>query len=83
MFYFIFYVKSKYLGDKCALLIDGCFSGGISGLFIGYVFFEVVEGGVIVFLEEGDIICIDILNWMIDVLFSDEMFVEWCRRMEV
>lgn len=82
MLYPTSYVKSKHLGDKCALLTDGRFSGGTSGLSIGHVSPEAAEGGAIALLEEGDIIRIDIPNRTIDVLLSDETLAERRRRME-
>jgi len=60
MLYPTSYLKSKGLGAACALLTDGRFSGGTSGLSIGHVSPEAAEGGVIALVEEGDIIAIDI-----------------------
>ncbi|MFW6342935.1 MAG: dihydroxy-acid dehydratase, partial [Halothiobacillaceae bacterium] len=72
MLYPTSYLKSKGLGAKCALLTDGRFSGGTSGLSIGHVSPEAAEGGEIGLVEEGDIIVIDIPNRRIDVDVSDE-----------
>ena len=60
MLYPTSYLKSKGLGKSCALLTDGRFSGGTSGLSIGHVSPEAEEGGLIALVEEGDTIEIDI-----------------------
>ena len=60
MLYPTSYLKSKGLGKACALITDGRFSGGTSGLSIGHVSPEAAEGGLIGLVEEGDIIDIDI-----------------------
>ena len=60
MLYPTSYLKSKGLGKQCALLTDGRFSGGTSGLSIGHVSPEAAEGGAIGLIAEGDIIAIDI-----------------------
>ncbi len=62
MLYPTSYLKSKGLGGKCALVTDGRFSGGSSGLVIGHVSPEAAEGGAIGLVEEGDRIEIDIPN---------------------
>ncbi len=72
MLYPTSYLKSKGLGKSCALLTDGRFSGGTSGLSIGHVSPEAASGGNIGLVEKGDIIKIDIPNRRIDVLLSDE-----------
>ena len=82
MLYPTSYIKSKHLGTKCALLTDGRFSGGTSGLSIGHVSPEAAEGGAIALLEDGDRIRIDIPDRSIDVLLSDEELAERRRRME-
>ena len=82
MLYPTSYIKSKHLGTKCALLTDGRFSGGTSGLSIGHVSPEAAEGGAIALLEDGDRIRIDIPDRSIDVLLSDEELVERRKRME-
>jgi dihydroxy-acid dehydratase len=71
MLYPTSYLKSKGLGKACALLTDGRFSGGTSGLSIGHVSPEAAGGGTIGLIEEGDMIRIDIPNRSIDVLLSD------------
>ncbi|TBR43565.1 dihydroxy-acid dehydratase [Marinomonas agarivorans] len=72
MLYPTSYIKSKGLGKTCALLTDGRFSGGTSGLSIGHVSPEAASGGAIGLVEAGDIIRIDIPNRSINVLLSDE-----------
>jgi len=71
MLYPTSYLKSKGLGKACALLTDGRFSGGTSGLSIGHASPEAAEGGAIGLVREGDIIEIDIPNRTINVLVSD------------
>ena len=77
MLYPTSYIKSKGLGKACALLTDGRFSGGTSGLSIGHVSPEAAAGGAIGLVRHGDRIRIDIPNRTIDVLVSDE---ELARR---
>lgn len=72
MLYPTSYIKSKGLGKACALLTDGRFSGGTSGLSIGHCSPEAAAGGAIGLVENGDKILIDIPNRSIDVLLSDE-----------
>ena len=62
MLYPTSYIKSKGLGKSCALVTDGRFSGGTSGLSIGHVSPEAAEGGLIALVEDGDRIVIDIPN---------------------
>jgi Dihydroxyacid dehydratase/phosphogluconate dehydratase len=76
MLYPTSYLKSKGLGKECALLTDGRFSGGTSGLSIGHVSPEAAEGGNIGLVENGDIIEIDIPNRTINVRLSDEELAE-------
>ncbi len=76
MLYPTSYLKSKGLGKACALLTDGRFSGGTSGLSIGHVSPEAAEGGNIGLVEEGDTIVIDIPNRIIKVDLSDEVLAE-------
>jgi len=71
MLYPTTYLKSKGLGKACALLTDGRFSGGTSGLSIGHVSPEAAEGGNIGLVEEGDMIEIDIPNRKINLAISD------------
>jgi dihydroxy-acid dehydratase len=77
MLYPTSYIKSKGLGKVCALLTDGRFSGGTSGLSIGHCSPEAAAGGAIGLVQNGDRIRIDIPNRRIDVLVSDE---ELARR---
>jgi len=77
MLYPTSYIKSKGLGKACALLTDGRFSGGTSGLSIGHCSPEAAAGGTIGLVKNGDRIRIDIPNRSIDVLVSDE---ELARR---
>ena len=72
MLYPTSYIKSVGLGKKCALVTDGRFSGGSSGLSIGHVSPEAANGGNIGLLKEGDIIEIDIPNRSIRMAVSDE-----------
>ncbi|KAA0874374.1 dihydroxy-acid dehydratase [Nitrincola tapanii] len=72
MLYPTSYLKSKGLGKACALLTDGRFSGGTSGLSIGHVSPEAAAGGNIGLVRQGDRIRIDIPNRTIEVLLSDE-----------
>ena len=72
MLYPTSYIKSKGLGKSCALLTDGRFSGGTSGLSIGHASPEAAAGGAIGLVQNGDIIHIDIPNRTIDVKLSDD-----------
>ncbi|RWB78760.1 MAG: dihydroxy-acid dehydratase [Mesorhizobium sp.] len=71
MLYPTSYLKSKGLGKACALITDGRFSGGTSGLSIGHVSPEAAEGGAIGLVQEGDTIEIDIPNRTIRLAISD------------
>jgi dihydroxy-acid dehydratase len=82
MLYPTSYLKSKGLGKACALITDGRFSGGTSGLSIGHVSPEAAEGGNIALVAEGDSIEIDIPNRTIRVALSDEQLAERRRDME-
>ncbi|QIZ82696.1 dihydroxy-acid dehydratase [Thalassovita gelatinovora] len=73
MLYPTSYLKSKGLGKKCALLTDGRFSGGTSGLSIGHVSPEAEEGGLIGLVETGDLIEIDIPNRTINLAVADDV----------
>jgi dihydroxy-acid dehydratase len=73
MLYPTSFLKGKGLGKACALITDGRFSGGTSGLSIGHVSPEAGEGGDIALVEEGDRILIDIPNRSVDVLVSDDV----------
>ena len=72
MLYPTSYIKSRHLGKECALITDGRFSGGTSGLSIGHISPEAAAGGNIGKIKDGDIIVIDIPNRSINVKLSDE-----------
>ena len=82
MLYPTSYLKSKGLGKVCALLTDGRFSGGTSGLSIGHASPEAAEGGAIGLIEDGDKINIDIPNRTIDLDISIQVLNERRKRME-
>ncbi len=75
MLYPTSYLKSKGLGKSCALITDGRFSGGTSGLSIGHVSPEAAEGGAIGLIDEGDVIEIDIPNRRIHLAVADKEIV--------
>ena len=72
MLYPTSYIKAKKLGEKCALITDGRFSGGTSGLSIGHISPEAAAGGNIALVREGDVIEIDIPSRSISLKISDE-----------
>ena len=72
MLYPTSYIKSKHLGKLCALITDGRFSGGTSGLSIGHISPEAARGGNIALVKDGDTIEINIPERTINVLISDE-----------
>lgn len=72
MLYPTSYIKSRHLGKACALITDGRFSGGTSGLSIGHISPEAASGGNIGKIKDGDIIEIDIPNRSIQVKLSDD-----------
>jgi dihydroxy-acid dehydratase len=76
MLYPTSYLKSVHLGAECALITDGRFSGGTSGLSIGHVSPEAAAGGTIGLVEDGDTIEIDIPNRSISVAVSAEILAE-------
>ncbi|WP_136797430.1 dihydroxy-acid dehydratase [Desulfosediminicola ganghwensis] len=76
MLYPTSYLKSVHLGAECALITDGRFSGGTSGLSIGHVSPEAAAGGTIALIEDGDTIEIDIPNRTINVDVSDDVLAE-------
>ena len=82
MLYPTSYIKSKGLGKVCALLTDGRFSGGTSGLSIGHVSPEAAEGGAIGLIEEGDLIEIDIPQRTINVKVDDETLLQRRQAMQ-
>ncbi|GAB2932717.1 dihydroxy-acid dehydratase [Nonomuraea fastidiosa] len=79
MLYPTSFLKGKGLGKACALITDGRFSGGTSGLSIGHASPEAAEGGAIALIEDGDIIDIDIPNRTLELRVSDD---ELARRRE-
>lgn len=82
MLYPTSYLKSKGLGKTCALITDGRFSGGSSGLSIGHVSPEAAEGGLIGLVETGDTILIDIPNRAINLEVEDAILAERRAAME-
>jgi dihydroxy-acid dehydratase len=83
MLYPTSYIKSMHLGKECALITDGRFSGGTSGLSIGHISPEAASGGNIGLVRDGDIIEIDIPNRTINVKLSDEELLERRRQEEM
>lgn len=71
MLYPTSYIKSRQLGEKCALITDGRFSGGTSGLSIGHISPEAANGGAIGLIRDGDLIRIDIAARTMDLLLGD------------
>ncbi|KEQ53813.1 dihydroxy-acid dehydratase [Sphingobium chlorophenolicum] len=82
MLYPTSYLKSKGLGKACALITDGRFSGGTSGLSIGHVSPEAAEGGLIALVATGDPIVIDIPNRVIRLDLDDAVIAERKAEME-
>lgn len=72
MLYPTSYIKSRHLGKECALITDGRFSGGTSGLSIGHISPEAAAGGNIALIQDGDIIEIDVPQRTIRVKLNDE-----------
>ena len=83
MLYPTSYLKSKGLGKQCALLTDGRFSGGTSGLSIGHVSPEAASGGNIAIIEDGDMIAIDIPNRGIQLQLSEAEIAAFCAASEI
>lgn len=82
MLYPTSYLKSKGLGKSCALLTDGRFSGGSSGLVIGHASPEAAEGGTIGLVENGDVIEIDIPNRKIHLAVADDVLASRRQAMQ-
>lgn len=82
MLYPTSYLKSRHLDKQCALITDGRFSGGTSGLSIGHVSPEAAGGGNLALVEEGDIVEIDIPHRAINVKLSDEELLTRRAAME-
>ena len=74
MLYPTSYIKSRHLGKECALITDGRFSGGTSGLSIGHISPEAASGGNIGLLRDGDMISIDIHSRSINAEVSEDEF---------
>lgn len=81
MLYPTTYLKAKDLGKVCALLTDGRFSGGTSGLSIGHVSPEAAEQGEIALIEENDLIEIDIPNRTINLMIDDSSLIQRKNKM--
>jgi dihydroxy-acid dehydratase len=82
MLYPTSYIKSKGLGKTCALVTDGRFSGGTSGLSIGHVSPEAAAGGAIALIENGDMIEINIPERRMNVLLSGEELIKRRQKEE-
>jgi dihydroxy-acid dehydratase len=82
MLYPTSYIKSRHLGKQCALITDGRFSGGTSGLSIGHISPEAASGGEVGLIQSGDIIDIDIPNRTINVRLSEKELDER-RKLEL
>jgi len=82
MLYPTSYIKARHLGKECALITDGRFSGGTSGLSIGHISPEAAAGGEIALVRDGDIIEIDIPNRSIQVRLTDGELAERRREEE-
>ncbi|MEO5312729.1 dihydroxy-acid dehydratase [Pseudarthrobacter sp. CC12] len=76
MLYPTSFLKGRGLGKKCALITDGRFSGGTSGLSIGHISPEAASGGAIALVEDGDIISINISQRSLQLEVSDELLAE-------
>jgi len=81
MLYPTTYLKSMGLGKKCALITDGRFSGGTSGLSIGHVSPEAAAGGMLALVENGDLISIDIPSRKIELDVSEVQLAERHEQM--
>ena len=82
MLYPTSYLKSKGLGQVCALVTDGRFSGGTSGLSIGHVSPEAAQGGAIGLIEEGDRIQVDIPKRSIQLDVSEQQLAQRRSKMD-
>ena len=82
MLYPTSYIKARHLGKACALITDGRFSGGTSGLSIGHISPEAAAGGAIGLVRDGDIIEIDIPNRIIELKISNTQLEERRRQEE-
>lgn len=82
MLYPTSFLKSKGLEKSCALITDGRFSGGSSGLSIGHISPEAAEGGIIALVENGDIITIDITSRSLNLEVGEQELLERKKKME-
>jgi dihydroxy-acid dehydratase len=82
MLYPTSYLKSKGLGKACALITDGRFSGGSSGLSIGHVSPEAAEGGLIGLVEDGDRIEFDIPSRVVNLAVAEDVIAKRRAAME-
>ncbi|WP_461173406.1 dihydroxy-acid dehydratase [Arthrobacter sp. Z1-9] len=82
MLYPTSFLKGRGLGKKCALITDGRFSGGTSGLSIGHISPEAASGGTIALVENGDIISIDITQRSLQLQVPDEVLAERREKLE-
>ncbi|MDQ0925516.1 dihydroxy-acid dehydratase [Pseudarthrobacter sp. W1I19] len=82
MLYPTSFLKGRGLGKKCALITDGRFSGGTSGLSIGHISPEAASGGTIALVEDGDIISIDITQRSLQLQVPDEVLAERREKLE-
>jgi len=82
MLYPTSFLKGRGLGKKCALITDGRFSGGTSGLSIGHISPEAASGGTIALVEDGDIISINISQRSMQLEVSDEVLAERREKLE-
>ncbi|MBD0323464.1 MAG: dihydroxy-acid dehydratase, partial [Aldersonia sp.] len=82
MLYPTSFLKGRGLGRSCALITDGRFSGGTSGLSIGHISPEAASGGVIGLIENGDQIRIDVATRTLEVLVDDQVLAERRGKME-
>ncbi|CCH73132.1 dihydroxy-acid dehydratase [Nostocoides australiense] len=82
MLYPTSFLKGRGLGQQCALITDGRFSGGTSGLSIGHISPEAASGGAIALIEDGDTVEIDIPGRSIDLAVSEEILAERRAKQE-
>jgi dihydroxy-acid dehydratase len=76
------FMKGTGMGKKCALITDGRFSGGSSGLSVGHISPEAAAGGVIGLIEDGDQVLIDVKTRKLEVLVDDEVLAERRAKMD-
>ena len=76
------FLKGAGLGAKCALITDGRFSGGSSGISVGHISPEAAAGGVIGLIEDGDTVLIDVRARLLEVQVPDEVLAERRAKMD-